>query len=178
MRLIAITPPGFRENEQARAEQLLCSGFWRIHLRKPDATADELRHWLDALPAVWHPHIVLHDHYELMYEYAVGGIHLNRRHPEPPCRLRAGVTLSCSCHSLSEVREKTPRMDYVFLSPVYDSISKQGYRSAFTRQQLEEARNQGVLGKAVFALGGVTPARLGEIEQLGFGGAAMLGAAW
>lgn len=178
MRLIAITSPDFRETETARAGQLLGSGFWRIHLRKPEATAEELRQWLDALPAALHPRVVLHDHYELAREYAVGGIHLNRRHPEVPAGLPTGLTLSCSCHSLREVREKVDGMDYVFLSPIYDSISKQGYRAAFTRQQLEEARREGVLGEKVFALGGVTLDRLDEIGRLGFGGAAMLGAAW
>ena len=64
-------------------------------------------------------------------------------------------------------------MDYVFLSPVFDSISKQGYRAAFSMETLEQAR--GIIDEKVFALGGVTLDKITILEQLHFGGIAVYG---
>ena len=85
---------------------------------------------------------------------------------------------SRSCHSLEEVTEWKERCNYVSLSPIFDSISKQGYRSAFSREELQQARRDGIIDDKVFALGGITFDRLPEVETLGFGGAMILGDAW
>ena len=76
-----------------------------------------------------------------------------------------------SCHSLEEVCQYKNHMDYVFLSPVFDSISKQGYRAAFSIETLEQAR--GIIDEKVFALGGVTLDKITILEQLHFGGIAV-----
>ena len=65
--------------------------------------------------------------------------------------------------------------EYVFLSPIYDSICKQGYVSRFTTGELQEAHKTGVINTKVIALGGMTASRIGEIKKYGFGGAAFLG---
>ena len=69
-------------------------------------------------------------------------------------------------------------MDYLFLSPIFDSISKRGYLSQFSIESLQNAAEEGLIDGKVFALGGVTQAKLPLLHELGFGGAAMLGAAW
>ena len=68
--------------------------------------------------------------------------------------------------------------DYVFLSPIFDSISNQGYGKAFTSEELQNAKNQGLIGERTYALGGVELSRLPALRALGFGGAAVLGALW
>ncbi|MDD6809054.1 MAG: thiamine phosphate synthase, partial [Bacteroidales bacterium] len=47
--------------------------------------------------------------------------------------------LSVSCHSLEELSAHKAKFDYLFLSPIFDSISKKGYSGRFTREQLLEA---------------------------------------
>ena len=83
-----------------------------------------------------------------------------------------------SCHTLEEVSRNKLKSDYVFLSPIFDSISKQGYHSAFTRKQIAEAHRQGLIDERVMALGGVTFSKIEEVKQMGFGGAMILGDAW
>ena len=83
--------------------------------------------------------------------------------------------VSRSCHSLEEVRLWKPSCDYVFLSPIFDSVSKEGYCSAFSPEVLGRACSEGVIDGKVIALGGVTPERTGVLRSFGFGGAAMLG---
>ena len=117
--------------------------------------------------------IVIHDFFELARLYGLRGIHLNARRSIVPDGWQGHV--SRSCHSLDEVRRYKDACDYVFLSPIFDSVSKQGYASAFTDETLKQASLDGIIDDKVIALGGVTPDKISYLQQLGFGGAAMLG---
>lgn len=176
MTLIVITLPHLFDGEADALNALFDAGLPALHLRKPQATADQLRQLLGAIHPDFHARIVTHDHFELADEFGLKGLHLNGRHPLPP----AGYTrqLSCSCHSLSEVVQQKLRCQYVFLSPIFDSISKAGYTAAFTPQMLADAASQGIIDHRVMALGGITLSNLPRVKALGFGGAAVLGDVW
>ena len=175
MRIIVITSPEFIPGEVSLINTLMEGGVWRMHIRKPQASLEEVRQLIQGIDSRWHERLSLHDHYELAMEYGCG-IHLNARNPQPPGGWQGMV--SASCHSIEEVEEKKGMCDYVFLSPIFNSISKQGYAAAFSEEQLREASLTGIIDKRVMALGGVTPKRLPEIESRGFGGAAFLGHVW
>lgn len=81
-----------------------------------------------------------------------------------------------SCHTLEEVVRYKAQCDYLFLSPIFDSISKEGYASAFSHQELCLAAREGIIDSRVVALGGVTPELIPYLASLGFGGVAMSGA--
>ena len=66
------------------------------------------------------------------------------------------------------------RIDYAFLSPFFDSISKEGYKS---NQQLWHIA-KGVNRKKSVALGGIEAKNIAKIQSLGMKGAAVLGAVW
>jgi thiamine-phosphate pyrophosphorylase len=86
--------------------------------------------------------------------------------------------LSAACHSLEEVAMQKPKVDYLFLSPIFDSISKQGYASGFRREVLQQAQADGLIDAQVMALGGVTLERIPQLATWGFGGVALLGDVW
>ncbi len=88
------------------------------------------------------------------------------------------VLISRSCHSLEEVIKYRTSCDYVFLSPIFNSVSKQGYDSGFSYEDLIRARDCGIIDSHVFALSGVTPERIPLLQELGFGGCAVLGHIW
>lgn len=176
---IAITPPDFLPDEADRIAMLLRGDALACARTQTRATADAMRRLLVSLPSWCLPRIVLHDHHELCREFAVGGIHLNRRQPTVSDDLRhRSLTVSCSCHSIEEVALRKASVDYLFLSPIFDSISKAGYKSNFTIDELRTAADTGIIDSRVFALGGVTPDRLPLLQSIGSGGAAMLGAVW
>lgn len=81
----------------------------------------------------------------LKEEYKLKGIHLNGRNPNLPEGYKGHV--SCSCHSLDEVKERKSSCDYVFLSPVFNSISKLNYNSAYTAEELRTAAKAGIIDK-------------------------------
>lgn len=193
VRLILITLPAFFDGETDIVNKLFADGLQCLHLRKPEASKKQTADWIENIEPSYRHHIVLHDHHELALQYGTGGIHLNSRNPEPPFSFRredeakvggmssseggqSAFTLSRSCHSIEEVESCQNDFDYVFLSPIFDSITKQGYRAAFSKEELEKAR--GILSKNVYALGGVSGENLQEVERLGFRGAALLGGFW
>lgn len=177
MKVIILTLPEFVEGEARRIEAFLRQGIASsVHLRKPTATFSELEALVRAIPADLHSRLVVHDHFDLATQYGLQGVHLNRRNPLPPAGWQGSV--SRSCHSLAEVAEWKGRCTYVSLSLIFDSISKQGYPSAFTPEVLGQARVEGIIDHRVLALGGVTFRRLPLVEAMGFGGAMILGDAW
>ena len=87
-------------------------------------------------------------------------------------------TVSASCHSIAEAAAKKAEADYVFLSPIFDSISKQGYQAAYSDGALSEAADGGIIDSRVIALGGITAERMPMLRRWHFGGAAFLGDVW
>lgn len=173
--LIAITAPACFPEEGKIITALFEAGLERLHLRKPDAGKETLSALIGQIPGRFYPRIVLHGHFGLANEYALGGVHLNRRNPEaPPC---FSGSISRSCHSIRELDE-WKSLDYLFLSPVFPSISKEGYGSGFARHELERATERGIITPKVFALGGMDVPHIRQLKGLGFGGAAVLGALW
>lgn len=152
---------------------LLAKGFDLIHLRKPNASAEDCARLLANLSLETRERVVIHQYFPQAIEYNLHGIHLNHRNPLSLPNFNGSI--SRSCHSLDEVVEWKPKCDYVFLSPIFDSISKSGYSAAFSPQILAKAANENIIDDKVYALGGVTPDHFKQLEEWHFGGAAMLG---
>ncbi len=193
--LIVITQPYlFPDEANAIVRLFEQRGIDLLHLRKPGLSEEQVESLLMALPCRYLSRITIHDHVRLAQKYGLGGIHLTSRVPDVPAGWQGRV--STSCHSLEELAqrkhegysvnmgsEEQPKLerrhfDYLSLSPIFDSISKQGYRAAFSYQQLSEAKAEGLIDQRVLALGGVTFDRMEEVSQMGFGGGMILGDAW
>ena len=177
MKFIVFTSPDFIPGEAFYVRQMFEAGLDVLHLRKPGASAGDCARLLDAVPGQWLGRIVVHDHFGLCRDYGLMGVHLNSRHPSPPSSF-APRSVSASCHSLAEVARRKAGLSYVTLSPVFDSISKQGYRSAYTASELERAAASGLIDSRVVALGGVSLQFIPRLRDWGFGGAALLGDVW
>ena len=176
MKIIVITRPYFFEGEDKYITYLLEQGIYRLHIRKPHASEKEVQALLEKIPQKYYAQVVLHEHPQLVEKYQLQGFHLNSRCPHLPDGYKGGV--SRSCHSLEEVVLYKDQCDYVFLSPIFDSISKEGYGSTFSEETLQEAYKQGIIDSKVIALGGIKPEHASYLEANGFGGMAYLGYVW
>lgn len=176
MKLVVITPERIFPGEAQALNGLFAEGLQTLHLRKPAASAGQTAQLLAGIEAAYRCRIVVHDHFALAGEFGLKGVHLNSRNPRPPAGF-AGQ-LSRSCHSLAEVAQAGAEYEYLFLSPVFDSISKEGYGSAFARADLLGAKERGVINARVYALGGIDEKKIPDAARMGFGGVAILGALW
>ena len=167
MKLILITTPTFFTEEDQILTALFEEGLEVLHLRKPGADPLYAERLLSLIPSLYHKRIVIHDHFYLAKEFGLMGIHLNHRSPEIPEGYQGHI--SCSCHSIDDVRRRKGPCDYVFLSPIFDSISKNNYSSAYSRTQLLQAAKAGIIDRKVIALGGInaSPSPYARAENRG-----------
>ena len=173
MKIIAITTPKVIDEDTFLIKNLLERGIDFVHLRKPDADINACRKLLSELTDEERTKIIVHDFPELYFEFSLKGIHINRNVTSLPNDYKGYKTRSC--HSLEEIIKYKNDYDYLFLSPIFDSISKVGYKSEFNNQDLLEASEGGIIDEKVIALGGVTFDKIPYLEELHFGGVAMIG---
>ncbi|MBR3896795.1 MAG: thiamine phosphate synthase [Bacteroidaceae bacterium] len=176
MKLILITPPTYFVEEDKIITALFEEGLDLLHLRKPDTAPIYAERLLTLIPEQYHKRIVVHGHFYLKDEFKLKGVHLNSRNPHLPGNYKGHI--SRSCHSLEEVKEHKKNCDYVFLSPVFDSISKKDYHANYTPEEIRKAHKAGIIDKKVIALGGIDVDNIRQVKSYGFGGAAIMGALW
>ena len=178
VKLLLISPEDHDEREPPALPRLFASGLAHYHVRKPSWDRARLAAFLRALPAEFHPRIILHTHHELADDFAVGGLHERERTGSARHAL-----ISRACHDLAALRAAFGQASRVLLSPVFPSISKPGHApdSRLPRAAIALALAQRTPSERrteVIALGGVNAARLEHCRALHFDGAAVLGAVW
>lgn len=176
MKLIVVTAPTFFVEEDKIITALFEEGLDILHLRKPETPAMYSERLLTLIPQKYHKRIITHEHFYLQEEFSLMGIHLNTRNPKEPHDYSGHI--SCTCHSLDEVRNKKHFYDYLFLSPIYNCITKTGVTSGFTAEELRQAEKSKIIDSKVMALGGITSDNILEIKDYGFGGAVIMGNLW
>lgn len=178
----------------------LMEGDWDfLHVCKPDYSRDEMINFLELIPN-HHAKVILHSHFDLLREFDVAGININRKvlaqvsfedELKSSCDQRFLLVknyqlyvngerpdlVTYSAHSFKEIQEIPFMTDYVFLSPIFDSIAKTGYESAFSDAEVLTAFLENTKER-VIALGGVDANRMPICKTLGFKGYAMLGDIW
>ena len=170
--LVVITSPEFWPGEGDCLEEMLEEGLEKLHVRKPGKGLESL---LERLAPRWSSRLVLHgkrDVVEMAERYHVPQVH---GHWYKPWEENSTVALSASLHSWEEVRE-VPQggLQYVFLSPLFDSISKPGYKAgAGLLQRPDSVAPCGLIG-----LGGIDEHTIGQVMEHGWDGAAVLGYIW
>lgn len=185
MKLIVFSATAPVKDEAEVITALFEAGLKSFHLRKGKFSLRQMINLIKSLPEQYHNRIVIHSHHYLALGYNLKGIHLTRKHLMHPflARLKVflfrikkpGLIATASLHSTAAFSGRR-FFSYIFLSPVYDSISKKNYYGAFNLEKLgEEVAKSRV---PVIALGGITPGKLPEVKQMNFAGAALSGAVW
>ncbi|EJX01228.1 thiamine phosphate pyrophosphorylase [gut metagenome] len=176
MKLIVVTAPTFFVEEDKIITELFEEGLDILHLRKPETPAMYAERLLTLIPEKYHRRIVTHEHFYLKEEFNLMGIHLNARNPKEPYDYSGHI--SNTCHTIEEVKNKKHFYDYLFLSPIFDCITKKGVCSAFSALELRQASKEHIIDSKVMALGGITTDNILQIKDYGFGGAVIMGDLW
>ncbi|REE01779.1 thiamine phosphate synthase [Marinoscillum furvescens] len=176
MKVIVITDERPVADELDTVLALLGQGAY-LHVRKPGWSEGELSQYLEIIPKATRKRISIHGCGYLAETYGLGGIHLQSQQPLNGFGQWEG-RLSKSFHTLEDIRSCQLKLDYALLSPIFDSLSKPGYASAFDKAALKAQLPDLRQKMPVYALGGVTPEHMAEVCELGFDGVAVLGALW
>jgi thiamine-phosphate pyrophosphorylase len=178
MELIVISDPAFFADEALLINQMFDLGLQCFHLRKPDADKERMRKLIEEINDRHYAKISLHQHHDIAAEYGIKRLHYReqeRKTIKGIHKLReAGYAISTSLHEIKEIRNVSI-CDYVFFSPVFDSISKKGYISNIADDFYLSEDNKST---KVIALGGIDRTNVARVREMNFDGAAVLGAIW
>jgi thiamine monophosphate synthase len=181
--LVVLSQPGVFAGEAGYMERLLEAGLARLHLRKPEATDEELEQLLSRLAPRWGQRLVVHGprNRELALRYGVPNIHGSVAYRDGrgysgggPTADGEGLTVSTSAHGWEEFGKLPAGLAYAFISPLFDSISKRGYSASEGLLKQPE----GELPCRPVGLGGVSAGTIGLMLDKGWKGAAVLGWIW
>lgn len=227
MKLIVISSPSPVPAESTCVTRMVHAGLQTFHLRRPEWTDQHFMDFLGPLDDTCRRALVLHACHELVptmklkvcrHSYSsiqallrmklrasllAKGRHFTSRLKLQPALARVpGQTYSASFHALQELEsDLASQLDYAFLSPVFDSISKSGYGAAFDLATLPDALSNArcptiALGGAVLSqrvlrpatvshiisgdanIAGITAENIPVAASLGFAGVAVLGSVW
>lgn len=163
---------------------LFCEGLKCFHLRKKEYTQQQMEAYIERIPQVFRRYIVLHSHFDLVNKYGLKGAHFTKQYSyedymrEHTTSGSAFPQISFSLHNIQEVKNLEHSYKYIFLSPVFDSISNTGYNSRFRINDLKMFLNSKEERPEVIALSGITVHKIPNIYELGFDGFALLGYIW
>lgn len=169
--MIVITNPTAVRNEISIIHYLFENGLELLHIRKPDYSEAEMVSFLTAIGSDSSKQLVLHSHHHLADYFGI-----NRLHSPKDVKKIVNPIFSTSTHSIAEFNALEENYSYAFLSPVYPSISKQGYTP--TENHLEAIKKRSNFNTKLVALGGITAENIAETLKKGFDEVALLGTIW
>jgi thiamine-phosphate pyrophosphorylase len=88
------------------------------------------------------------------------------------------LILSQSVHATEEIENVDSDMDYIFLGPIFESLSKMDHTGRFDLRELTHFLKAYSGRLRIYALSGITESRIKEIREMGFHGCAVLGRIW
>ena len=146
----------------------------------------KMKEYLSLVPKNYHNRIMIHSHNLLALTHNVKGIHITRRQKGNPLitffrtkflkLLKPELTMTTSFHSIKMLLSSKRIYEYVFLSPVFDSISKMGHKGAYNPDELKDVLNK--THHTVIALGGLEINNVRLAKEYGFSGIALQGTIW
>lgn len=176
--MILITEPDFIPNEEKFINAFFNEGLELLHLRKPEATALQMHELISKFDEKFHSRIMIHSHYKLLETFQLRGLHFTEKSKK---QIRNYEKVQCkkslAVHELSDLKYVENSIDYVFLSPLFSSVSKAGYSKQW---DFESIKAELSLHRSfqIMALGGITLENVKQLKELGFDDFALLGSIW
>ena len=162
-------------------ETCLGAGLKAVQLREKDLAARDLLSMARALRESTRRHgakLLVNDRADVAIAVGADGVQrAGTSLPVPALRAISprGFLIGASVHSLAEARVAEPEgADFLLFGPVYDTPSKGAYGPPQGLAAFE--RIASAVHLPVFAVGGVTPARVAETVRAGASGVAVIGA--
>jgi thiamine-phosphate pyrophosphorylase len=176
--MILITNPQQVPNETEIINALFEEGLEVLHLRKPGFDQVQMRKFISKIDQQFHSRIMIHGHYELLDVYPLKGLHFTEKTKHMlPDYDRVQCTKSLAVHELAELRSVRPTVDYIFLSPLFPSVSKEGYSKQWNFDDLK-LKLEKTHSFSIVALGGIALKNIKTVKELGFQDFALLGSIW
>lgn len=169
MKLVIMTKSTYFVEEDKILSMLFEEGLDSLHISKADTSPLYLERLLSLLPSEYHRKITIHQHFNMKNEFSLGGIHLDNSSVAVPRGYRG--SLSRTCDDVMQLKAMKKQSDYVFLKNIHQPREQaEKEERVLSDLELDEAYRQGILGRHVYAMGGVTIDDIPILRELDFGG--------
>lgn len=175
--MIVISNPTAIANEIKTIHALFECGLELFHVRKPDFSAEEIKTFVTAIGLEYRNKLVLHSHHHLAEELGMNRIHFTEKDRNNSISITdSDRIISTATHSIEDFNLLENYFDYAFLSPVYNSISKENYNPKI--DLLNAVKNRNNFNTKLVALGGIEAQNIKKTLDAGFDNIALLGTIW
>lgn len=177
-KIILFSAPDFIPNEISTLISLFEMGLQYFHVRKNTQNETDVLNYISEIPKEFHSRLMIHNHHNIAKNFSVKGLHFNGKKSIELNKNYKNLFLSQSIHSFEEIAHLDKRVNYTFLSPIFDSISKENYPSQFTETELRNFFSFYKGNTEIIALGGINARNAPIAFDYGFHGIAILGWIW
>lgn len=173
--------------ESEKINQLFAQGLDILHIKKSNYTITQLRQYIQKIDTKYHSQIVIQDHFDLLDEFPLKGIHVSRENRKKiffnlfTLRMlkKKFTTMSISYTAESEkgvysLLKRAP--NYILLGKIFSENTTTQLAIDYGKEQLQHLNTHCKI--PLIANGGVTAATVAKAQQLGFSGIAMNSAIW
>nr|WP_314662937.1 thiamine phosphate synthase [uncultured Prevotella sp.] len=177
MKLVIMTKSTYFVEEDKILSMLFEEGLDSLHISKADTSPLYLERLLSLLPSEYHRKITIHQHFNMKNEFSLGGIHLDNSSVAVPRGYRGSI--SRTCDDVMQLKAMKKQSDYVFLKNIHQPREQaEKEERVLSDLELDEAYRQGILGRHVYAMGGVTIDDIPILRELDFGGVVVRNDLW
>ena len=160
-------------------DQFFKLGLDLLHIRKPHHSIEKLRKYISLIDKKYHQQIVLHDHFKLIDEFDLKGIHISHenrhgfwfqhftlkrifaKHPS--------LNISYTANSVKEcIKLAKKNVDYIFLGRLFSSHAISGLNPNFDIDEIIRINKTSSI--ALIALGGINDSTATRAINMGFKG--------
>ena len=174
--IIVFTNPSPILNEHEQINEMFEEGLVKLHVKKNDFDLVQMKNWMQQINTAYYNRIVLHGFQELTDEFGIKNIHFSEefRKRNSTIHFKNEFKYSTSIHNVNYLEDIHSNYNYVFLGPVFESISKPNYKSK------EKLSLSGIEKKTkIIGIGGIdSKEKIDELKSRNFDGAALLGGIW
>ena len=159
--------------------ELLDTGVTAVQLREKDlddVALFQLANTISTLCNTYNAHLFINNNVKVAVDVGAAGVHLpdtDMSIAEVRAQVNNSIMIGCSIHGFHAAKKReSESADFLTYSPIYPIASKPDYGPAVGLSNLEALVKQVKI--PVFALGGITPARVGECLKAGASGVAVM----
>lgn len=177
--LIVISDHQLYLREAQEINRLFESGMERYHIRHHNISDEDLTGLIEAVEPNFLGRIAANHNHELARSLGITRFHYTEEDrktwEKQDWKGRSLEEIySTSVHTIEDYNALPDFFDYAFISPVFDSISKPGYKAvSFDLSKRDPEKATKLVG-----LGGIHAGNIHDAMEMGFDGFAVLGSVW
>ena len=177
MKLVIMTKSTFFVEEDKILTALFEEGMDNLHISKRDHSPQYVERLLSLIPTEYHRFISIHHNFYLNEKYSLAGIHYDADEMIHEMVNNRGK-ISKTCTDIMKLKYMKKQYRYIFLKNLNDSIEFPNEKRTISTSALFELKKQGLLGRHIYAMGGIVLDDIPKLKDFGFEGVVICGDLW